>query len=156
MKDIATVEQEPDSGYQRLEQQIQWYDSKSRTAQKYYKVIKFFEFFCGSIVPFMAHVNSYATSFLGVAVIMLEGLQQLNQWQHTWITYRSTCEALRHEKYSYLGRSGVYDDVDDNAAKKILVERIESLISTEHAKWISKQEYSTRKKIEASKRPKNS
>jgi hypothetical protein len=78
---------------------------------------------------------------LGCVVIVFEALQQINQWQHNWITYRSTCEALRHEKYSYLGRSGPYKNMDDITAKQALVERIESLISTEHSKWISRQEY---------------
>jgi hypothetical protein len=31
--------------------------------------------------------------------------------------------------------------MDDDAARKALVERTEALISTEHAKWISRQEY---------------
>jgi hypothetical protein len=142
---VATIEDEPNSGYSRLEQQISWYDSKSGSAQKYYKRIKFCEFIFGAAVPFMAHVSPWVTSALGVAVILLEGLQHLNQWQHNWITYRSTCEALRHEKYSYIGRSGVYDGHSDEECKKILVERVESLVSTEHAKWISRQEYDSKK-----------
>jgi Protein of unknown function (DUF4231) len=141
----VTVSDEPDSGYSRLEQQINWYDSKSGSAQKFYKRIKFVEFSLGAAIPFMAHVSPWATSTIGVAVILLEGLQHLNQWQHNWITYRSTCEALRHEKYSYLGRSGVYDSHSDEECKKILVERVESLVSTEHAKWISRQEYDSKK-----------
>jgi Protein of unknown function (DUF4231) len=66
-------------------------------------------------------------------------MQQLFQWHQLWITYRSTCEALRHEKYSYLGRTGEYEGVDDNAATKVLIERVESLVSTEHSKWVSRQ-----------------
>lgn len=132
---------EPDSGYPRLEQQIHWYDAKSQTAQSRYKWIKGVEFVCGVAVPFFAHIQPTVTAILGALVVILEGLQQINQWQHNWITYRSTCEALRHEKYTYLGRSGVYDGKTDDEAKKILTERVESLISTEHAKWISRQEY---------------
>lgn len=41
---IATVDNEPDSGYLRLEQQIQWYDQKSGTAQRYNKWVKVCEF----------------------------------------------------------------------------------------------------------------
>ena len=92
-------------------------------------------------MPLTALWNGWVTAAIGVGAVVLEGLQQLNQWQHNWITYRSTCEALRHEKYSYLGRSGSYDGMDDTEAFKALVERTEALISTEHAKWISRQEY---------------
>jgi hypothetical protein len=87
-------------------------------------------------------MNGIVAAALAGVVLVLEAAQQLNQWQSNWITYRSTCEALRHEKYSYLGRSGVYDNLKNQDAKKTLVERVEALVSTEHAKWISRQEYS--------------
>lgn len=137
----GSTDSEPDSGYLRLEQQIRWYDSKSGEAQRRYKSVKIAEFVVTALVPVTALWNGWVTAALGVAAVLLEGLQQLNQWHHNWITYRSTCEALRHEKYSFLGLSGSYDGLDDEQAKKLLVERTESLISTEHAKWISRQEY---------------
>ena len=84
---------------------------------------------------------------MGCAVVFLEGLQQLNQWQHNWITFRSTCEALRHEKYSFLAGAGAYDGLDAETSKKLLAERVEGLISTEHAKWISRQEYDPKKPL---------
>src|SRR3954451_16217166 len=99
---IGTTEQEPDSGYPRLESQISWYDKRSGEAQSRYKWSKIIEIGCASLVPFVSQINSIATAILGSAVILFEALQQINQWQHNWITYRSTCEALRHEKYSYL------------------------------------------------------
>lgn len=39
----------------------------------------------------------------------------------------------------YLGRSGLYDATEEEA-KKLLVERVEPLISTEHSKWVSGRE----------------
>lgn len=137
---------EPDSGYPRLEQQIRWYDSKSMSAQRWYKHIKISEFVLSGLVPITALIaNGWVTAVIGALAVAFEGLQQLNQWQHNWITYRSTCEALRHEKYSYLARSGSYDGMDESQAYKALVERVESLVSTEHAKWISRQEYDPKK-----------
>jgi hypothetical protein len=147
MTDIATTDQEPDSGYPRLEQQIRWYDSKSGEAQSYFKRVKICEFVLSALVPVTATWNGWVTAFLGFGAVVLEGLQQLYQWQHNWITYRSTCEALRHEKYSYLGRSGSYQGMNDEEAQRALVERTESLISTEHAKWISRQEYDLKPKV---------
>lgn len=141
MSTPGSTDAEPDSGYPRLEQQIRWYDSKSGSAQWWYKKVKIAEFIFSALVPLTALWNGWATAALGVTAVVLEGLQQLNQWQHNWITYRSTCEALRHEKYSYLGRSGSYDGLTKEEARKALVERVESLISTEHSKWISRQEY---------------
>lgn len=137
----GATQAEPDSGYQRLEQQIGWYDTKSGSAQRWYKGVKFVEFVLGAAIPLTANYHGPTTAVLGIVVIVLEGLQQMNQWQHNWITYRSTCESLRHEKYSYLSRSGVYDELDDGRALKTLVERVEGLVSTEHSKWLSQQQY---------------
>ncbi len=146
------VTEQPDSGYARLESQIRWYDSKSQHAQRWYKRTKIIEVACASFVPLMANLNGTTTAVLGAAVLILEALQQLNQWHSNWITYRSTCESLRHEKYSFLGGSGTYDGLEPETARKTLVERVEALISTEHSKWISRQEYDRPRKSPAQKR----
>jgi hypothetical protein len=139
---IATTADEPNSGYLRLEQQIAWYDGKSGSAQRWYKRVKLFEFLASGVVPIAAlTMPGWSTALIGGLAVVLEGMQQLNQWQHNWITYRSTCEALRHEKYSYIARSGSYKGLTDADAHQSLVERVESLVSTEHAKWITRQEF---------------
>ena len=147
MKKNPSHQEEPLTDYQRLETQIKWYDEKSKSAQRNYKGVKLIEIICAAIIPFMAGVSVPVTAIMGAIITVLEGLQQLNQWSQNWITYRSTCEALRHEKYSYLGRSGVYEGLEDAELKRILTQRVESLVSTEHAKWISRQEYSTKKTL---------
>lgn len=141
----ATIEQEPVSDYPRLEQQIKWYDSKSISAQYWYKKTEMAELICAVMIPFMANYNANFTALLGACVVLIAGSQQINQWSQNWTTYRSTCEALRHEKYSYLGKSGVYEGKTSQEAKNILTQRVESLISTEHSKWISRQEYEIKK-----------
>ena len=136
---------EQNSGYARLDDEIEWYDKKSVSAQNWYKRAKMAELVLAASVPPLAFVTPVITAIAGAAIVVLEGLVQLNQWAQTWITYRSTCEALRHEKYSYLGRSGAYAAAaSDMEAKQMLVERVEGLISTEHAKWISQQEYAVK------------
>jgi hypothetical protein len=68
----------------------------------------------------------------------VEAVQQLNQYQTNWILYRSTCEALKHEKYLYLSTAGPYSTASDR--KVLLAERVEGLVSQEHAKWTSNRE----------------
>ena len=75
---------------------------------------------------------------LGVLIAVAEGLQQVNQYHANWIAYRSTCESLKHEKFLFLGNSGPYIHASD--PQVLLAERIESLVSQEHAKWASGQE----------------
>jgi hypothetical protein len=81
---------------------------------------------------------------LGVLIAVLEGLQQLNQYHANWITYRTTSELLKHEKYLFLAKAGPYAAAAD--PRVLLAERIESLVSQEHAKWASGQEYAERPK----------
>jgi hypothetical protein len=88
-------------------------------------------------VPHMGRV----TAILGLAILVVEGMQQLNQYQSNWISYRSTCKALRHEKFLYLGKAGPYKE--DARPQPLLAERVEGLVPQEHAKWLSVQEHRT-------------
>src|SRR5258707_10788862 len=92
----------------RLEDQIGWYDRKSLSNQHIYKRIKVVEILAASMIPFLAALTfpyvALVTGGLGVLITVLEGLIHLNQYQQNWTTYRSTCEALRHEKFTYLGK----------------------------------------------------
>lgn len=130
-----------DSGYPRLEAQIHWYDEKSRSAQRNYKLTKYFTICASASIPILAMQEyNWVIAALGAFIAVFEGINQVNQWQHNWITYRSTCEALRHEKYTFMERANPYDLSDATAARKLMVERVESLISTEHSKWIAAQD----------------
>lgn len=79
---------------------------------------------------------------LGALIAILEGLQGLGQWHHNWISYRSTAEALKHEKFLWVAKAGVYATAEN--ADRMLAERSESLISTEHASWVKVQEQAPR------------
>lgn len=124
-----------DSGYQRLEDQISWYDSKSMLNQRLFKWLKIFEISCAVMIPIQASKCPVMVALLGAAIIILEAAQHIWQYQHNWITYRSTCEALKHEKFLYLAKAQEYE-LPEEEARKRLAERVEALVSTEHAKWI--------------------
>jgi hypothetical protein len=128
--------------YTRLEEQIDWYDRKSRAAQRIFKRIKVAEILAAAIIPFLAGVSipndKLVIAGLGVLITILEGFLHLNQYQQLWGTYRGTCEALKHEKYVYLAKAGPYAAATD--AHAMLAERVESLVSQEHAQWNSFQQ----------------
>ncbi len=134
----------PDPTVQRLDDQIQWYDRRSASNQRAFKWLKGVEIGAAALIPFAAGAGAPAvvTGGLGVLIVMLEGLQQLNQYHHNWIIYRSTCETLKHEKYLYLAKAGPYATAND--AHTLLAERLESLISQEHAKWVAGREQAAR------------
>jgi hypothetical protein len=66
---------------------------------------------------------------------VIEGVHYLNQYQQKWSSYRSTCEALKHEKYLFLARAGPYAGISDS--RRLLSDRIEGLVAAEHSRWIS-------------------
>ena len=124
----------------RLEDQIKWYSQSSKWNQDRFKWLKVVEIVAAALVPFFAGWGIYPliTGLLGVIVIVLESLQSIYQFQSNWISYRSTAEALKHEKYLWYAGAGHYLNAKNPEA--LLAERIEELVSTEHAKWTSEME----------------
>ncbi len=148
MSTEAIKSPEIDPIMERLEDQIGWYDRKSMANQRCFKSIKMVEITAAAIIPFLSAFSfpemMWATGGLGVLITVLEGILHLNQYQQNWIAYRSTCECLKHEKYVYLGKASPYVNAADPHA--LLAERIESLVSQEHAKWASVQQQEAKAK----------
>lgn len=129
--------------WDRLEDQVGWYDRKSASSQRVFKRLKVLQLAAAAFVPVAASVDAavWITGGLGALVVVVEGIQQLGQYQQNWMNYRSTCEALKHEKYLYLAGAGQYHGAED--PERMLAERIEGLVSQEHAKWTASREETT-------------
>ncbi len=127
-----------DPTWERLEDQISWYDGKSGYNQRLYKWLKLLEITVAAVLPVVAAVHSpvWVTGGLAAVIVVLEGVQHLYQYQQNWMTYRSTAEALKHERYLYLAKAGPYAEGDRH---RQLAERLEGLVSQEHAKWTASQ-----------------
>ena len=140
--------QEENPTIKRLDDQITWYDRKSASGKHWFQRLKILEIVVAVFIPFLSglHASTILTGSAGVLIVIFEGLQHLFQFQSNWINYRSTCENLKHEKYLWQAKAGPYLDVQNPDA--VLADRIESLISQEHAKWIAGQENTTHKKGE--------
>lgn len=131
------VEDRDDPTLRRLEDQIGWYDRKSGANQRRFKVLKGVQLVAAATIPVTAAFSAHpaVAAILGALIVVVEGFQQLNQYQQNWTLYRSNAEALKHEKYLFLARAGPYARTEDGRA--LLADRIEGLISQEHAKWVS-------------------
>ena len=128
----------PSSAWLRLEQQIEWYDRKSTHAKRWYHRLKMTQLLVAAAIPVTvaANANQVTAAVLGALIVVLEGFQQLFQFHSNWTTYRSTCERLKHEKYLYEAGGGPYGGEDPDAR---LAERVEGLVSQEHAAWSTTQ-----------------
>ncbi|MCM3239597.1 DUF4231 domain-containing protein [Heyndrickxia oleronia] len=129
---------EEDYIHQRLDYQISWYDKKSQKSQKAYKFLKVIEISASASIPlftgFIVDFKFWVTivGILGMVITIIEGWLALTKHHENWIEYRSICETLKHEKYMFLTRTGVYVS---EIPFRLFVERIESIISKENVNW---------------------
>jgi hypothetical protein len=138
---VPTAEADPT--WARLEEQVRWYSRKSGESQRLYKWLKLCEIAVAAALPVVAGVGSpvWVTGGLAAVIVVLESAQHLYQFQEHWITYRSTAEALKHERFLYLAQAGPYAGDDRH---RQLAERLEGLISQEHARWTASHSRSDR------------
>jgi hypothetical protein len=140
--EAVPVPEEDDPTWERLESQLKWYSQSSRTNQRWYKRLKLLELAVAAALPVVAGLASpvWLTGGLAAVIVVLEGVQHLYQFHELWISYRSTAEALKHERYLYLAKADPYTGEDRH---RVLAERIEGLVSQEHAKWAASSQQPT-------------
>jgi hypothetical protein len=134
----------------RVEDQIEWYSLKSIKNQYWFKGLKILEFISACLIPLFSGLgfSPWVVGGLGSLIVILEGVQQLCQFQNNWNTYRTTCEELKHEKFLYLAKAGPY--LKGKGLDSLFAERAETLISREHAKWVSAQKAVSKAKVKGS------
>jgi hypothetical protein len=139
MDSNKTIFEASDYIKERLEDQIDWYDKKSKWNQRWFKALKVAEFVAAGSIPLLTGVlgpyissSNLIVGILGALIALLAGILSLYQFQENWNNYRTTCESLKHEKFMFLTRVAPYEG---DEACKTLVSRIESLISKENSDW---------------------
>jgi Protein of unknown function (DUF4231) len=127
------------ASWQRLEEQIRWYSHGARRNKRWYMRIKVVQIVSAAAIPVLSATSlpTWVAGGLGASIVVLESIQQLFQFHSNWTHYRSTSEALKHEKYLFLAHAGSYATAPNPEA--LLAERIESRVSQEHSAWASEQ-----------------
>src|SRR5262245_50483007 len=94
----------------RIREQIGWYDGKSAHCQRWFKRLKICQIVTAAAIPVMAGAKApyWLVGGAGALIVVLEGLQQLQQYQQNWAAYRATCERLKHEQFLFLAQAGPY------------------------------------------------
>jgi hypothetical protein len=96
--------QQADHMRERLENQIEWMEGKSRINQRRYRILKVLEIAFAGVIPFLVGFHSTnqifltITGLLGVLIVLTNGVQQLYKFHENWVTCRATIEGLRREK----------------------------------------------------------
>lgn len=125
--------------WERLEEQIQWYDGHSAHHKRWFHSLKVAQIVIAALIPALAAAGASTAiaGALGATIVVLEGLQQLFQFQQNWVSYRATAEALKHERSLFLAHAGPY--AGNGRPDALLAERVEGLVSQETAAWTSSQ-----------------
>jgi hypothetical protein len=78
-------------------------------------------------------LSPWVTGSIGSAIVVMEGIQQLTRDHEYWISYRTTCEALRQESWLFEAKAGPYREIED--ADTLVAERLQQLTSKESDRW---------------------
>lgn len=126
---------------QRLDDQIQWYSKKASENKRKFHAYQVVLIIVGVLIP-IVNVIDFApietriiSSILGGIVVGITSILQLKKHQENWIMYRSTEEALKKEKYTYENDAGLYAGLSETEKHKLLVEKVESIISTQNVSF---------------------
>ena len=145
----------------RVDKQIAYFDRKSYNSQTQYKRLKRIEFYLASSIPVLVsfstmeivkkavfgHVQDaefnldllfqIVAAIAGIVLAILNKLMDLESYLDLWKTNRANCEAIEHERFMFLTRSGDYDEDEETAFAK-LVDKVESIINNDVQKWKQK------------------
>ena len=126
----------------RVNNQIEWYDKKSKYNQYFYKVLQLIEIILAAAIPVLTNyaMNSKLITFIiaiiGALIVIIESISKMNKYHENWVQYRTTCELLRYQKNLYETNTSPYN-TDDETPENLFVKNIESIISSENNKWKS-------------------
>jgi hypothetical protein len=140
---VSKTENPSDYKKERLQFQIEWHSDKARHNKKMFRLYQIIILISGAIIPIVNAID-YAdfqtrliSSIFGGLVVILTGLTQLEKYQDNWIMYRTSTELLKKEKYFFENNAGEYSSLGEDEKTKLLVERVESIVSAETSKYFT-------------------
>jgi hypothetical protein len=137
-------EVEHDYFKERLEEQIVWHGKKSRENKKRFLYLQTAIIITSAtiaiintlgIIDIISDYIAVLSSVFGGTIVIITAIMQLHKFQENWITYRTTAELLKKEKYYYLNDVGDYSGLHSQEKKRLLVERVENIVSAETSKY---------------------
>ena len=79
------------------------------------------------------------SAVISAIIAVIAGLDKLFQPQPNWFNYRANEEMIKKEEYHHKYKAGVYNGLSEEEASKLLVERVESIISADIARMTNKE-----------------
>lgn len=130
MRDIEQYKSE------RLHKQIKYYSAKASKNQKWFYRLSIADLFLTALIPVASLTNKgYLTAILGAAATIISGILLLFKHKDLWAKYRIICETLKSYEIQFDNRIEEYDDLADDDAIKLFIEKCEHLMAEEHRDW---------------------
>ena len=122
---------------ERVDDQLRWYGDRSASAKRWYQRLQLLTLVLAASVPVLSLASGdlrvrIAVALIGAATSVVAGVLALYRFGERWADYRSTAEALKHEKYRYL--TGVEPYVGAGTFS-LFVDRVESILVQENRAW---------------------
>jgi hypothetical protein len=140
---------------ERLDEQILWYGKKSAYNKFRFRIFQFIVIVASAIIPIInlgiplaldddypnsPYVALGITAILGGIVTVVTALSTMDAYYQTWVLYRTTGETLKRERFLYINNAADYSSLSVEAKNKLLVERVEAMLSSENSKFLSLQQ----------------
>ena len=126
--------------------QVKFYDSKAVRNQAIYRRMQWALIILAALTPVLIQIKQasifginfgFLATITSVIVVILTAALKTFKYQENWINYRTTCEALKKEKYLFDAALSDYQQSEDREAQ--FIDRVEALLSREHTIWLSVQ-----------------
>jgi hypothetical protein len=128
---------------ERLQKQIDWHSKKARHNKLRFRIYQIITLIASATIPVINiiefadfPVRVISSIFAGI-VLVVTGVSQLEKYQQNWILYRTTSELLKKEKYMFENDAGDFYNLPEPDKNKLLVERVESIVSAETSKYFA-------------------
>jgi hypothetical protein len=140
---------------ERLDNQISWYAKKAAYNKLRFRICQLIVIVASAVIPIInlgipltpltdsvsPYVALGVTAILGAVITIVAALSQMDAYFETWVLYRTTAEALKRERFLYINNAADYSGLTEEVKNKLLVERIEAMLSSENSKFLSLQQH---------------
>ncbi|WP_161800976.1 DUF4231 domain-containing protein [Kitasatospora griseola] len=82
-----------------------------------------------------AGAGQLALGILGGVVVVASGLRNIFDWRHSWVRAATTFAAMQQEYVNWTDKRGDYNTSSDEGSRRMLSQKIESLMRLETAAW---------------------
>ena len=125
---------------QRYECQVEWYDKKASRNKLYSQGFQWTAIIISACIPVLVAsmpARKWLTIPLAIVLAIATAALKTFKFEENWISYRTVAERLKKEKYYYDAGATEYATAEDR--RRLFVERVEALISSENTLWMAIQ-----------------